>query len=106
MPPPNTSRRHGIPPAPPQRATFDALESRKDPIDLSLWQSLRNVLLGARTPHNRRARLFRRVNPAVRARMAAAADAAPLLADPLAVFSDLQRKPGIADPARVALACN
>lgn len=38
--------------------------------------------------------------------MAAAADAAPLLADPLAVLASLQQDPGKADPAHVALACD
>jgi len=99
-------RRHGIPPAPPQRLPFGALESRKDPIDLALWQTLRCVLLWSRTPPHRRARLFRRVGAPVRARIAAAADAAPLLADPLAVLLRLQEEPGAADPATVAVACD
>ncbi|HYH78413.1 MAG TPA: hypothetical protein VEX86_01405 [Longimicrobium sp.] len=108
MPPkkPRESRPHGIPPAPPQRLAFGALESRKDAIDLALWHLLRCVLLWARTPPRRRARLFRRVGPAVRERIAAAADAAPLLADPLAVLLSLQEEPGAADPATVAAACD
>src|SRR5215213_5369130 len=97
-------RRHGIPPAPPQRLPFDALEARKDPIDLALWHSLRCVLLWSRTQEYRRARLFRRVGETVRARIGAAADAAPLLADPLAALLRLQEQPGAADPATVAVA--
>lgn len=104
--PPREGRRHGIPPAPPPRLPFGALESRNDPIDLALWQTLRCVLLWSRTPEHRRARLFRRVGDPVRARIAAAADAAPLLADPLAVLLRLQEEPGAADAAAVAVACD
>ncbi|HEX9937784.1 MAG TPA: hypothetical protein VGB15_11700 [Longimicrobium sp.] len=103
---PREGRPHGIPPAPPQRQSYGAVESRNDPIDLALWQALRCVLLWARTPARRRARLFRRVTPAVRARVAAAADAAPLLGDPLAVLLTLQQEPGTADASAVARACD
>ncbi|HET7462162.1 MAG TPA: hypothetical protein VFJ82_12975 [Longimicrobium sp.] len=103
---PRESRRHGIPPAPPPRLPFGALESHNDPIDLALWHTLRCVLLWSRTPEHRRARLFRRVGEPARARIAAAADAAPLLADPLAVLVRLQEEPGAADPAAVAVACD
>lgn len=99
-------RPHGVPPAPPPRQPFGVLESRTDPIALALFQSLRNVQLWARTPARGRGRLFRRVNKGVRERIAAAADAAPLLADPLAVLAELQQEPKNADPARVAVACD
>lgn len=104
--PPRESRRPGIPPAPPPRLPFGALESRNDPIDHALWHTLRCVLLWSRTPEHRRARLFRRVGEPVRARIAAAAGAAPLLADPLAMLLRLQEEPGAADPAAVAVACD
>jgi len=52
------------------------------------------------------ARLFRRVGASVCDRMRAAADAAPLLADPLAVLLALQEDPAAAEPAQVAKACD
>jgi tetratricopeptide (TPR) repeat protein len=94
-----------IPSAPLERATFSVLESQNDAIDLALWQVLRDVLLWARTQPDHRVRLFRAPGAVVRARMQEAADAAPLLADPLAVLARVRILPGQVAPERIAVAC-
>jgi len=95
-----------IPPAPLERPTFSVLESRNEAIDLALWQVLRDVLLWARTPRDLRVRLFRVPGEVIRERLKAAADAAPLLADPLAVLARLRLLPGQVAPERIAAACD
>jgi len=95
-----------IPPPPRERTAFAVLDSRNNAVDLALWQVLRDVLLWTRTPPERRRALFRAPNRTVRERMAEAADAVPLLADPLAALSRLRETPGEAAPETVALACD
>jgi tetratricopeptide (TPR) repeat protein len=95
-----------IPPPPRERPAFTVLQSGSDAIDLALWQVLRDVLLWARTPAENRRVLFRLPNETVRERMAAAADAAPLLADPLAVLARIRLLPDQVAPERIAAACD
>lgn len=104
-PTPRAGRKRGIPPAPPQRKAFGVLATGEDVLALALYSSLKNVVMWAHTPPNRRPALFRRVGDPVRERMQSAASAAPLLADPLSVFLDLHAAPGEMEPARVGLAC-
>jgi tetratricopeptide (TPR) repeat protein len=103
-PHPRTRWDRVIPPAPPQRAFFSVLSSGNDAIDVALWQVLRDVLLWARTPESERHLLFDPLSPAIRKRLAEAADAAPLLADPLAALARLRTAPGEI-PVQVAKAC-
>ncbi|HEU0054340.1 MAG TPA: hypothetical protein VFQ39_14230, partial [Longimicrobium sp.] len=98
-------RKRGIPAAPPPRTAFEALATESDALALALFQSLKNVLIWSNTPANRRPALFRRVGEPVHQRMHAAASAAPLLADPLSVFLDMQSAPGTMEPTRVGMAC-
>lgn len=96
-----------IPPAPHQRTVFSVIASGNDAIDLALWHALRDVLLWASaTPETRRT-LFR-IPPgtAVLERMEAAAEAAPLLADPLAAFARIRTVPDQLAPQPLALACD
>jgi tetratricopeptide (TPR) repeat protein len=81
------------------------IESQNDAIDLALWQVLRDVLLWAKTPQNRRRFVFREPSDAVRQRIDAAADAAPLLADPLAVLARVRLLPEQVAPERIGAAC-
>ena len=103
-PHPRTRWDRVIPPAPPQRAFFSVLSSGNDAIDVALWQVLRDVLFWARTPESERRLLFDSPGPAIRRRMAEAADAAPLLADPLAALARLRTAPG-ESPLQIAKAC-
>lgn len=105
-PHPRLNWARGLPPAPLERSPFGVLESRTDVIDLALWQVLRDVLLWARTPLDERRLLFQPPGTALRERLAEAADAAPLLADPLAVLTRLRQAPGEAGPLRIAAACD
>lgn len=73
-------------------------------MDAALWQVLRDVLLWARTPADERHRLFDPPSPAIRRRMAEAAEAAPLLADPLAAMLRLRAAPAETS-VHVARAC-
>jgi tetratricopeptide (TPR) repeat protein len=93
------------PPVPWRPDDLYALESANEDVAVALWHSVHKVLLWAQTPVERRAALFRPVSARVRERIAVAADAVPLLADPLAVFLALQREPGNAAPASVGRAC-
>ncbi|HEV7590265.1 MAG TPA: hypothetical protein VGO40_19300, partial [Longimicrobium sp.] len=95
-----------IPPPPRERAAFTVLETGNDAIDLALWQVLRDVLLWASAPAEDRRTLFRAPGDAVRERMAAAADAAPLLADPLAVLARIRILPDQIAAEPLALACD
>jgi hypothetical protein len=103
---PRASRKRGIPPAPPPRAAFSALAPGDDALSLALYACLKNVLMWACTPPNRRPALFRRVGELVSERMVAAADAAPALSDLLPVFLELQRRPGAVEPTNVSVACH
>jgi hypothetical protein len=94
------------PPAPLERPAFSVLESHDDAIDLALWQALRDVLLWAKTPAEYRVRLFRAPGDAVRERLQAAGDAAPLLADPLAILARVRALPGQVAGERLAAACD
>ncbi|HEX2204691.1 MAG TPA: hypothetical protein VHG91_15385 [Longimicrobium sp.] len=100
------SRKRGIPPAPFPLPTFEALETQTEAVRLALWQSLRNVLTWAQTPPENRPGLFWPPTEHVAARLAAAADAVPVLADPLSVFDALQSSPEAADATAIAKACN
>src|SRR3954465_7948201 len=93
-----------IPPQPHERTAFSVLATGSDAIDLALWQVLRDVLLWARTATKDRHLLFDAPRAALRRRIAEAADAAPLLADPLATLARLRRVPG-EHPSQVAAAC-
>jgi tetratricopeptide (TPR) repeat protein len=102
-----TGRKRGIPAAPPPRAAFGSLAATSsDPLSLALFRCTHKVLLWAGTPAERRPALFRRVSGRVREHFAAAIDAAPVLADALAIFLEMQEAPGTVDPKRVALACH
>jgi tetratricopeptide (TPR) repeat protein len=103
---PRPYRARGVPPAPLQRLPFTVLSSRNDIIDAALWQVLRDVLLWARTLAGERRLLFDPSSPAIRKRLAEAADAAPLLADPLASLARLRQVPGEVGAARIAVACD
>jgi hypothetical protein len=81
------------------------LESGNDAIDLALWQLLRDVLLWARTPVDERVRLFDPPGRALRQRIVEAAEAAPLLADPLAALARLRLETG-ESAAFIASACD
>jgi len=93
-----------IPPPPRELTAFSVLASGNDVIDLALWQVLRDVLLWARTPTEERPLLFDPPNLALRGRIVEAADAAPLLADPLDTLARLRRMPGEL-PMRIGAAC-
>ena len=95
-----------IPPAPRERTAFTVLETGAETVDLALWQLVRDVLLWASTPFRDRPRLFRAPNAAVRERMQCAAEAVPLLADPIAVLARIRILPGQVAPERIALACD
>jgi tetratricopeptide (TPR) repeat protein len=96
----------GLPPAPYARSPFGVLESRSDAIDVALWQALRDVLLWARTPADERCLLFHLPTASLRGRLGEAADAAPLLADPLAELTQLRQAPGDVASVRIATACD
>lgn len=100
------SRKRGIPPAPIPLPSFEALETQTETVRLALWQCLRNVLTWAHTPPENRRGLFWSPTEQVAERLAAAAGAVPLLADPFAIFEELQRAPEAADAAAVGAACN
>lgn len=104
-PHPRTRWDRVIPPAPPPRAFFSVLSSGNDAIDVALWQVLRDVLFWARTPESERRLLFDPPSPAIRKRFADAADAAPLLADPLATLATL-RSPQESIAVVIASACD
>ena len=93
-----------IPPPPPARTAFSVLASGNDAIDVALWQVLRDVLLWASTPEDERRLLFNSPSSAIRKRLAEAADAAPLLADPFAALARLRTAPEEL-PVQVAKAC-
>ncbi|HEV7590376.1 MAG TPA: hypothetical protein VGO40_19860 [Longimicrobium sp.] len=101
---PRTPRDRIIPPAPRERSPFSVLASGNVAIDLALWQVLRDVLLWSRTPADERRLLFDPPNATIRKRLVEAADAAPLLADPLAALARLRSAPG-EFPVQVAKAC-
>jgi hypothetical protein len=82
------------------------LQTGNDAIDLALWQALRDVLLWASTPQEIRRTLFIAPGDVVRERMEAAAEAAPLLADPLAVLARIRILPDRVAPERLAIACD
>jgi hypothetical protein len=105
-PTPRAGRKRGIPPAPPQRTAFGVLVTGNDALALALYASLKNVLMWACTPLNRRPALFRRVNDGVRERVEAAGEVSPVLGDVLPALVEVQRRPGAAEPANVALACH
>jgi tetratricopeptide (TPR) repeat protein len=95
-----------IPPAPRDRQAFSVIQSGQDAIDLALWQVLRDVVLWASTPPENRARLFRVPSTLVRDRIEAAAEAVPLLADPLALLSRIRIIPNEISAEAVAIACD
>jgi tetratricopeptide (TPR) repeat protein len=95
-----------IPPPPRERTAFTVLETGNEVLDLALWQVLRDVLMWANEPPGDRRLRFRLPSTAIRDRMEAAADAAPLLADPLAVLSRIRIIPDQLAAERLALACD
>jgi tetratricopeptide (TPR) repeat protein len=82
------------------------MQTGNEHVDLALWQLLRDVVLWASTPQQNRRALFRVPSTAVRDRMQAAADAVPLLADPIAVLARIRILPDQVAPERIALACD
>ena len=102
---PEDARRQASP-APHPRPQFDLFYHADGALALVLWRVVRDVLLWAETEPDRRSRIFRPPTDAVRERYAAATEAAPELAQPLAVFASFQNAPHLAAASALAAVCH
>ncbi|HEX7242436.1 MAG TPA: hypothetical protein VF263_19260 [Longimicrobiaceae bacterium] len=101
---------HGrFPPVPPPprwvRSEWEILDEQGGALGLTLWQSLRDVLLWSAVHSSKRRGLFRPVRASQQDLLARAIAAAPELADALRDLAQLSVVPESTDAARVAAAC-
>ncbi|HEU0053090.1 MAG TPA: tetratricopeptide repeat protein [Longimicrobium sp.] len=103
------SRRQRVPPAltrgPERFEGLPILDEIKGDLGLVLWRSVRNILLWAATPAERRGSLFAGGAAAVRFDDLVGAHPEPELLAPLSVIVSLLERPGEADLPRVVNAC-
>lgn len=92
--------------SPRPRPAFGVLAIEEDALATACWQSIRNVLLWARTPTENRAALFRAPPPHARDRYDTARRRAPELTPALDALERHQAAPGEAEPRAVATACH
>ena len=101
-----SSRRQRVPPAltrgPERFEGLPILDEIKGDLGLVLWRSVRNILLWAGTPAERRGALFAGPAAAMRFDDLAAAHPEPVLLAPLSVIVSLLEHPGTADLTRDA----
>jgi tetratricopeptide (TPR) repeat protein len=104
-----SSRRQRVPPAltrgPERFEGLPVLDEIKGDLGLVLWRSVRNILLWAGTPAERRGALFSGPAAAMRIDDLAAAHPEPELLAPLSVIVSLLEHPGTAGLLRVVNAC-
>src|SRR6185436_13613636 len=104
--PSRAGRRHCVPPAPSPRADFDLLGSVDGTLAVVLWRAIRDVLLWAQGPPEKRLGLFPLVTPELQERYATALLEAPELAPALDIFMRLHREPEVIEDSEVAGACH